>query len=78
MTVQIQLNTELAQQLDAIATSRGSTPEQIILELIQQETSANAPKPRPSWIGIAASGISDLGSRARDYIREELSKDDSR
>ncbi len=75
MTLQIQLNSELAKQLDALAVSQNSTPEQIILELLQQ---LEKPKPRPGWMGMATSGIPDLGSRARDYIREELDKDDSR
>jgi predicted DNA-binding protein len=34
MTLQIQLNTELAHRLDVLAISRGTTPEQIVLELL--------------------------------------------
>jgi hypothetical protein len=75
-TLQIQLNTELAHRLDVLAISRGTTPEQIVLELLQQETALETPKPRPAWMGMATSGIPDLGSRARDYIRSTTFKHD--
>ena len=67
MTLQLHLESDLQACIDQIAAERGNTIEEVILEMLRRET---ALKPRPAWMGMAHSGISDLGTRAEEFLFE--------
>ena len=77
MTLQIQLEPELLRKLEQIALERGKSTSDIVVELLTQSTSVfsdeAAPlKTRPSWIGSAESGKSDLGVSTDEYLFKPL------
>ena len=77
MIIQLELDKALAVQLEQLASVRGQTPTQTIVELLEQALAnqvAMDSKPRPAWIGSAESGIPDLGANADDYLFKSTSK----
>lgn len=69
MTLQLELEPKLAHQLEKLATQQHNTPEEFILELLRREVE---PKRIPSWVGMANSGRSDLGSSTEELVFESL------
>ncbi len=72
-TIQIQLPPEVISKLELIAPERGTSSEQIIVELLDQSTDRivsqiTQRKEFPDWIGSATSGIPDLGVNLDDYL----------
>ncbi len=72
MTLQLELEPDLAQQINRLAGQTHSTPEEFVLELLRRET---APRTVPAWVGMASSGRSDLGSRAEELLFETLERE---
>jgi hypothetical protein len=69
MTVQLELEPDLANHINQLAKQKHSSPEEFILELLRRETT---PKTKPAWVGMASSGRSDLGSSAEELLFETL------
>jgi hypothetical protein len=71
MTLKLKLEPDLAQEINRLAGQSHSTPEEFILELLRRETSLQTV---PSWVGMASSGRSDLGSSAEELLFETLER----
>ena len=72
MTLQLELEPDLAQQINQLAGQKHSTPEEFVLELLRRETT---PQTVPAWVGMASSGRSDLGSSTDFSNRRQFGKD---
>ncbi len=69
MTLQLELEPNLASQIQQLANQKHSSPEEYILEILRCETT---PKTKPAWIGMGNSGRSDLSSRTKELVFETL------
>ena len=69
MTLQLELEPDLAKQINRLADQTHNTPAEFILELLRRETTL---RPVPAWVGMASSGRSDLGSSAEKLLFETL------
>lgn len=71
MTLQLELEPDLANQISRLADQEHSSPEEFVLDLLRRETKS---KTKPAWIGMASSGRSDLSSRTEELLFQTLER----
>jgi hypothetical protein len=69
MTLQLELEPTLADQIQQLANQTHSSPEEYILELLRREAQL---KTKPAWVGMGNSGRSDLSSRTKELLFETM------
>ena len=69
MTLQLELEPNLAHQIQQLANQTHSSPEEYILELLRREAQ---PKAKPAWVGMGNSGRSDLSSRTKELLFKQI------
>lgn len=74
MGLVVHLSEELSRRVEAAATERGVSPEEVALEAIEDRVGPATRQRRvPSFIGIGASGTSKpIGRLHREVIREHF------
>ena len=65
MSLQLELEPNLANQIQQLANQKHSSPEEYILEILRRETT---PKTKPAWVGMGNSGHTDLSSRTKELL----------
>ena len=74
MSLIVHLPDELAHRLEAVASERGVSAEQLAVEAIENRLGiSERPRQAPSFIGIGASGTTEpIGRLHREVIRERF------
>jgi hypothetical protein len=74
MSLVVHLNEELSRRVEAVASERGMTAEQVAVEAIEDRVGpVGVSRQAPSFIGIGASGtVEPIGRRHREIIREHF------
>ncbi|HEX3540691.1 MAG TPA: hypothetical protein VHT75_09640 [Acidimicrobiales bacterium] len=80
MSLIVHLPEELARRVEAVAATRGVSPEQVAVEAIEDRVGLHAgPQRAPSFIGIGASGTTEpIGRRHREIISQRLANKTAR